>query len=417
MDTQTLLLILFDIILIIGLARLVGLLFVRFRQPPVIGEIIAGILLGPSLLGLLSPGLEKQLFPTSTQPFLYLLSEIGLIFYMFLVGLEINPQHLRQKLKIAILTSNVSILLPFLLGGLLSFTVLYDLNQPNKTPFIPFALFIGAAMSITAFPVLARILTDTGLDKTPLGTLGLTCASVDDISAWCLLAIAIAVTRTNSIVGAIPTLIGIILYTLFMVTLGQKLFKYFLRNYGKTNDLNQGLLTFIYIAVILSAMLTQSIGIDVIFGGFIVGAILPKNTNLCRELTTKTEDFVTTFLLPIFFAYSGLSTDLGLLDQPYLWGACALIILAAIAGKYGGVYWTTRALGVNKSEAKALGWLMNTRGLTELIILNVGLKLGVISPVIFTLFVIMAIVTTIIASPLIAKVYPHPNGATPQPTE
>ncbi|MFM7578818.1 MAG: cation:proton antiporter, partial [Microcystaceae cyanobacterium] len=204
---------------------------------------------------------------------------------------------------------------------------------------------------------------------------------------------AIAVTRTNSIVGAIPTLIGIILYTLFMVTLGQKLFKYLLRNYGKTNDLNQGLLTLIYIVVILSAMLTQSIGIDVIFGGFIVGAILPKNTNLSQELTTKTEDFVATFLLPIFFAYSGLSTDLGLLNQPYLWGVCALIILAAIAGKYGGVYWTTRALGVNKSEAKALGWLMNTRGLTELIILNVGLKLGVISPVIFTLFVIMAIVT------------------------
>lgn len=408
MDTNTLLLILANIIVIIGLARLIGLLFARFQQPPVIGEIIAGIMLGPSLLGLLSPALEKSFFPATTQPFLYLLSEIGLIFYMFLVGLELNPQYLRQKLKVAILTSNVSIFFPFVLGIVLSFFVLYSLNQPNKTSFIPFALFIGAAMSITAFPVLARILKDTGLDKTPLGTLGLTCASVDDISAWCLLAIAIAVTRTDNIFGAFPTLLGIIVYTVFMVTLGRKFFKYILRNYGQKNYLSQGLLTFIYIMVILSAMLTEWIGIDVIFGGFILGAILPKNTNLSKELATKTEDFVSTFLLPIFFAYSGLSTDLGLLNKPYLWAVCALVVAAAIAGKYCGVYVTTRALGVEKQEAKALGWLMNTRGLTELIILNVGLKLGVISPVIFTMFVIMAIITTIITSPLVVKIYPAP---------
>ncbi|AIE75255.1 MULTISPECIES: cation:proton antiporter [unclassified Synechocystis] len=408
MDNNTLLLILANIIIIIGLARLIGLLFGRFQQPPVIGEIIAGIMLGPSLLGLLSPAVEKSLFPPTTQPFLYLLSEIGLIFYMFLVGLELNPQHLRQKLKVAILTSNVSILFPFILGIALSSAILYSLNQPNQTSFIPFALFIGSAMSITAFPVLARILKDTGLDKTPLGTLGLTCASVDDISAWCLLAIAIAATRTNNILGAVPTLLGIIVYTVFMVTLGRKFFKYILRNYGQKNYLSQGLLTFIYIAVILSAMLTEWIGIDVIFGGFILGAILPKNTNLSKELTTKTEDFVSTFLLPIFFAYSGLSTDLGLLNNPTLWAVCALVVTAAIAGKYGGVYLTTRALGVEKQEAKALGWLMNTRGLTELIILNVGLKLGVISPVIFTIFVIMAIVTTLITSPLVTRIYPVP---------
>lgn len=409
MDTKTLLLVLFDIVLIIGLARLMGLLFARLHQPPVIGEIIAGIMLGPSLLGLLSPSLEKFLFPPSTQPFLYLLSEIGLIFYMFLVGLELDTKHLHQKFKIAILTSNVSIILPFLLGGILSFLVLHSINQPNKTGLIPFILFIGAAMSITAFPVLARILTDTGLDKTPLGTLALTCASVDDISAWCLLAIAIAVTRTNSIMAAIPTLVGIVFYVVLMLTVGQRFFKYIFRNYGKTNYLNKGLLTFIYILVILSAMLTEGIGIDVIFGGFILGTMLPKDNNLSEELTTKTEDFVSIFLLPIFFAYSGLSTQLGLLNRPYLWAICILIIIVAITGKYGGVYLISRALGVDPQEAKALGWLMNTRGLTELIILNVGLKLGVISPIIFTLFVIMAIATTVIASPLVAKIYPVPS--------
>jgi len=408
MDTKTLLLILLDIVLIIGLARLVGLLFSRFHQPPVIGEIIAGIMLGPSLLGLLSKSLETTLFPTTIQPFLYLLSQIGLIFYMFLVGLELNLQSLRKQVKVAILISNVSVICPFILGVILAFFVLYSLNQPNSTAFLPFAFFIGAAMSITAFPVLARILTDTGLAKTPLGTLGLTCASVDDISAWCLLAIAIGITRNNQIGEAIPTLFGVSFYIVVMFTLGQKAFKYLLRNYDKTEYLNQGLLTFIYIVVILSAMLTEWIGIDVIFGGFIVGVILPKNNNLSKELTEKTEEFVSIFLLPIFFAYSGLSTNISLLNHPYLWGVCALIIIVAITGKYGGVYITSRILGINSQEAKALGWLMNTRGLTELIILNVGLKLGVISPVVFTLFVIMAIMTTIMASPLVAKTYPVP---------
>lgn len=417
MDTKTLLLILLQIVLIIGLARLVGLLFARFHQPPVIGEIIAGIMLGPSLLGMLSNSLEKTLFPTSTQPFLYLLSQIGLIFYMFLVGLELNLQNLKKQAKVAILISNVSIFCPFILGVILAFFSLYALNQPNSTAFLPFAFFIGASMSITAFPVLARILTDTGLAKTPLGALGLTCASVDDISAWCLLAIAIAITRTNHIAEAIPTLFGISVYILVMFTFGQKMFKYALRSYDKTEYLNQGLLTFIYIVVILSAMLTEWVGIDVIFGGFIIGVILPKNNNLSKELTEKTEEFVSIFLLPIFFAYSGLSTDLSLLNRPYLWGICVLVIIVAIVGKYGGVYLASKFLGINSQEGKALGWLMNTRGLTELIILNVGLKLGVISPVIFTLFVIMAIVTTIIASPLLTKTYPVPSLAANHQTE
>ncbi|MEB3191894.1 MAG: cation:proton antiporter [Snowella sp.] len=406
MNNNTLLLILLEIATIIGLARLVGLLFFYFKQPQVMGEIVAGIMLGPSLLGWIAPNFFKTLFPSTTTPFLYLLSQIGLIFFMFLVGLELNPKYLRHKLKIAILTSNISILLPFILGVILAFTILYKINNLSQVSFVAFALFVGAAMSITAFPVLARILTDKKLAQTPLGTLALTCASVDDISAWCLLAIAITVTRTNNVLGAIPTILYIGIYGTVMIVFGRKVLKRLVRSYDRTGQLEQWLLTLIYIAVILSAVMTEWIGIDVIFGGFLLGAVMPKNIGLTNDLTAKTEDFVSTFLLPIFFAYSGLNTQFNLLNTPYLWGICGLVILAAIVGKYVGVYGTTRFYGVEKREAQALGWLMNTRGLTELIILNVGLQLKVISPVIFTMFVIMALVTTLITSPLVEWVYP-----------
>lgn len=407
MANDTLILILLEIITIIGLARIMGLVFHRLKQPPVIGEIIAGIMLGPSLLGLISPAGMQTLFPTSTQPFLYLLSQIGLIFYMFLVGLELNPKFLKNKLKIAIFISNVSIFLPFIMGVILSFFLLYQLNQQSGVSFLAFTLFVGVAMSITAFPVLARILTDNNLAKTPLGTLALTCASIDDISAWCLLAIAVAVTRTNSMAGAIPTLISIILYAAVMVTLGRRIFGRFLSPYRQAETLSTWVLTFIYVVVILSAILTEWMGIDVIFGGFIIGAIMPKDNQLNEILTSRTKDFVEVFLLPIFFAYSGLNTQLSLLNNPYILGAGVLIILGAVIGKYSGAYYTSRFLGVNKPEAQALGLLMNTRGLTELIVLNIGLKLKVISPTIFSLFVIMALVTTIMTSPLLDKVYPR----------
>ena len=412
MDTQTLLLVLVEIAVIIGLARVMGMLFARFKQPPVIGEICAGIMLGPSFLGMLSPESLTVLFPSSTLPYLFLLSQIGLIFYMFLVGLELNPKFLSGKLKIAAGISNVSIILPFSLGFILADFVLYRLNQPSPALFLPFALFVGSAMSITAFPVLARILTDKGLTQTALGSMALTCASIDDISAWCLLAIAIAVTRTDSITTAIPILFGVASYVIFMMTAGRRFAKQVLGNYVQSGSIQQGLLTFIYIAVILSAVITEWIGIDVIFGGFILGVIIPKNNNLSAELKNKTEDFVTTFLLPLFFAYSGLNTELGLLNTSFLWGVCLLVILAAVAGKFCGVYLSARFFGIASQEAKAMGWLMNTRGLTELVILNVGLKLNVISPVMFTLFVIMALATTMITSPLLDRIYPSRAIAT-----
>ena len=406
MTNNSLILVLLEISIIIGLSRLMGAIFLRFRQPPVVGEIMAGIMLGPSLLGLLAPHEFSFLFPSSLQPFLYLLAQIGLIFFMFLVGLGIDPQHLKSRLKLSILISNISILLPLMMGALLAIYFLYDLNNiPNITRG-SFAIFIGAAMSITAFPVLARILTDMKLEKTALGTLALTCASIDDLCAWCLLAIAIALTNTHSIETAVPTIVGISLYTIVMATAGRHILKFILNRYTNDRDENQGLFTFIYIIVTFSALLTEWVGIDVIFGGFIVGAIMPKKSALITTLKSQTENFISTFLLPIFFAYSGLNTQLGLLNTPYLWFVCLVVICTAIAGKYLGVYGTARWGGVASRDAQALGWLMNTRGLTELIILNVALKLGVISPTIFTIFVIMALATTVMTSPLVGRIMP-----------
>ncbi len=406
MTNNQLILVLLQVSLIIGLSRIIGNLFSRFKQPSVIGEIIAGIMLGPSLLGWCFPRFSPQLFPSESLPFLYLISQVGLIFFMFLVGLELNPQHLRGKIKTAIAVSNISIILPFILGVILSFIWLYPLNDNSQISLIAFALFIGSAMSITAFPVLARIITDNNLQNTPLGTLALTCASVDDIMAWSLLAVAIAVTRTNSILAAIPTILGISVYGFLMLTVGRKILKPITRQYKKTGQVSREILTLIYIGVLLSAVITDLIGIDVIFGGFLLGAIIPKNQGFIEELIQKTEDFVSTFMLPIFFAYSGLNTQIGLLNTPYLWLMTVVIILAAIIGKYFGAYGAARFWGVGNREASALGWLMNTRGLTELIILNVGLKLKVISPEIFTMFVIMALATTIMGSPLLEWTYP-----------
>ncbi|MDS3860210.1 cation:proton antiporter [Thermosynechococcaceae cyanobacterium BACA0444] len=408
METQTLLLILVDICLIIGLARLVGNLFTRINQPPVMGEIVAGIMLGPSLLGWLAPHTEAILFPKDVMPSIYLLSQIGLIFFMFLVGLEVSPENMRGRLRVAMATSSISILVPFTLGVSLALTLLQPLRTNPEISNLAFALFLGAAMSVTAFPVLARIIQEKNLQKTPLGLLALTCASVDDITAWCLLAMAIIATRSNDIFSAWPTLVGISLFTMLMMTVGRRWIEQQMRAWAQRGPLTLSQQTIIYIFLILSAIGTQLLNIDVIFGGFIMGVIMPKNLASTVYLRERIQDFVTIFLLPLFFAYSGINTQIGLVNTPTLWGLTILILLAAVLGKFGGTYWVSRWTGLPAGEAAALGLLMNTRGLTELIILNVGLSLKVISPVLFTMLVIMALVTTFIASPLMDRVYPGP---------
>ncbi|MEH2254216.1 cation:proton antiporter [Nostoc sp.] len=398
-------LVLVEVLIVIGLSRLVGLGFRSIKQPLVIGEIVAGIMLGPSLFGLVAPDVAVTLFPPETFPFLNVLSQVGLIFFMFLIGLELNPKYLSGQLKVAILTSHVSILVPFSLGTLLA-VLLYPLVSNASVSFTAFALFLGAAMSITAFPVLARIITENNLQGTRLGTLALTCAAVDDVTAWCLLAVAIAVARTGDFAGAILTIIASIVYIGLMLTAGRWFLKRLAKHYLRAGRLSQLLLAGIYMGVVASALITELIGIHLIFGAFLLGAAMPKNEDLVRELAVKTEDFVLIFLLPIFFAYSGLKTQIGLLNRPELWLLCALVLGVAIAGKYVGTYVAARVSGISKREASALGWLMNTRGLTELIVLNIGLELGVISPLIFTMLVIMALVTTFMTSPLLEWTYP-----------
>jgi Kef-type K+ transport system membrane component KefB/nucleotide-binding universal stress UspA family protein len=398
-------LVLVEVLIVIALSRLVGLGFRWIKQPQVIGEIVAGIMLGPSLFGLVAPDLAATVFPAEAVPFLNVLSEIGLIFFMFLIGLELNPKYLKNNLDTAILTSHVSILVPFSLGSLLAL-LLYPIVSNNSVSFTAFALFLGAAMSITAFPVLARIITEHNLQNTKLGTLALTCAAVDDVTAWCLLAVAIAVTRTNSMVGALPTIFEALIYIVFMLTVVRWFLQRLSKHYNRTGRLTQLVLAGIYMGVVASALITEWIGIHLIFGAFLLGAAMPKNAGLTRELAEKTEDFVLIFLLPVFFAYSGLRTEIGLLNSPELWLLCAAVLGVAIIGKYVGTYAAARVCGISNREASALGWMMNTRGLTELIVLNIGLSLGVISPILFTMLVIMALVTTFMTSPLLEWTYP-----------
>ncbi|MFM2063488.1 MAG: hypothetical protein RLZZ507_3158 [Cyanobacteriota bacterium] len=403
---HTVILVLVEVLIVMGMSRLVGLAFKSIKQPLVIGEIFAGIMLGPSLFGLIAPHAAATLFPPETVPFLNVLSQVGLIFFMFLIGLELNPKYLSGNLQAAILTSNISIIVPFSLATILSL-LLYPLVSNVNVSFTAFALFLGAAMSITAFPVLARIITENNLQGTRLGTLALTCAAVDDVTAWCILAVAIAVARHGSIdQKAILTIFESLIYIGFMFTVGRWFLKRLITHYRRTGRLSQFVLALIYMGVMASALITEFIGIHLIFGAFLLGAVMPKNAELVREIAVKTEDFVLIFLLPVFFAHSGLRTQIGLLNRPELWLLCALVLGVAIAGKYFGTYVAARLSGINKREASALGWLMNTRGLTELIVLNIGLELGVISPLLFTMLVVMALVTTFMTSPLLEWTYP-----------
>ncbi|MBD2603091.1 cation:proton antiporter [Scytonema hofmannii FACHB-248] len=405
MHIDTVILVLIEVLIVIGMSRLIGLALEWLKQPLVIGEIVAGIMLGPSLFGWVAPNLAATLFPPETVPFLNVLSQVGLIFFMFLIGLELDPKYLKGKIDVAIFTGFISVLVPFALATLLAL-LLYPLLSHGNVSFTAFTLFLASATSMTAFPVLARIITEKNLQATYLGTLALTSAAVNDLVAWCLLAVAIAVAREGTIGGAWHTIIALLLYIGFMMTVGRTFLQRLAIYYRRTKRLNQLLLALIYMGVVASALITELIGIDLIFGAFLLGTIMPKNAGLVREIAGKTKDFVLIFLLPVFFAYSGLRTQIGLVNRPELWLLCGLVLFVAIAGKYTGTYVAARFSGIEKREASALAWLMNTRGLTELIVLNIGLSLGVITPLLFTMLVIVALVTTFMTSPLLEWTYP-----------
>ena len=301
--------------------------------------------------------------------------------------MELDPTLLRGRGHAAVVISHVSIIAPFFLGALLAL-FLYTHLSSDAVPFVSFALFMGIAMSITAFPVLARILIERDLLKTKVGAVTLTCAAVDDVTAWCLLAFVVATVRAAGLHQALVTVGLALLYLIAMFFVVRPLLARFGRLHEHSGRLSQNLVAVIFALVLASSAITDLIGIHSIFGAFMLGAMMPKQGGFVRELTDKIEDFAVVFLLPVYFAYTGLRTQIGLLDSGDLWLFCVLIIGVATIGKFGGSAVAARVTGLGWREASALGVLMNTRGLMELIILNIGLDLGVISPVLFAMMVL-----------------------------
>jgi Kef-type K+ transport system membrane component KefB len=390
--------------IVIAAARVVGGLFSRIHQPRVVGEIVAGIVLGPSLLGVWWPEAIRYLFPPEVTSVLRVMAQFGLILFMFIIGLELDHKLLRGSSHTAVLISHVSIVLPFSLGVVASLAI-YPIVGSGR--FTGFALFMGAAMAITAFPVLARILTDTGLHRTRLGTVAIVCAAVDDITAWCVLAVVVAVVKTNGAADAVQTIGLAVGFVAVMFVVVRPMLRRLATVHEARGVLNPPVLAGILVGVFLTAWATEAIGIHAIFGAFVAGAIMPRSKALADEITGKLEDVTVVFLLPIFFAVVGLSTRFGLLDDARLWLLAASIILIAVAGKLGGSIVAARADGQGWRFSVGLGLLMNTRGLTEIVILTIGRSLGVISPALFTIMVLMALVTTIMATPLLHVFYPR----------
>lgn len=394
---------------IIITARLMGLLFSKLGQPAVIGEVIGGILLGPSLLGRLAPDAQAVLLPATALPFLNVIAQLGVILYMFLVGLELDLQVLRGRAARTIAISNAGIIVPFALGAALAW-MLFESYAPVGVTQLPFTLFLGVSMAITAFPVLARILGDRGLQRTPIGVLALTCAAIDDVSAWCLLAFVVSVTQ-NTPEDAIATSLLTALYIGFMLTLGRRLMALVVTKLEHSRHVGEQALALVLASVLLSAIATEYIGVHAIFGAFLLGAIIPHQSPIAAHVRERIEDIVRVMLLPAFFAVTGLRTQIGLLQTVEEWLICGLIIVVATSGKFGGVFAAARITGLNWRDSATLGILMNTRGLVELIVLNIGLDLGVITPRLFTMLVIMAVVTTMMTSPVLSRLTRPGAGA------
>jgi len=391
---------LLQVIVIVLAARALGALFLKIGQPSVIGEMVAGILLGPSLLGLVAPGLQTFLFPASSMGALRLLSQIGVILFMFVVGIELDVRHLRQKADAAVVVSHASIIVPFFLGTA-SALLLYRSLAPAGVPFSAFALFIGVAMSITAFPVLARILEERRLSGSQLGATAIACAAVDDVTAWCLLAVVVAIVRANGLAGSLMTIALTLLFIVVMLFGVKPLAARVVGERTAGRNGSVGLLAGIFSFVFASALFTEMIGIHALFGAFLAGVCMPPDPGLRQFLRERLETFSSVLLLPLFFAFTGLRTQIGLLADWQSWLLCAGIIAVAIAGKLGGSMIAARFTGMLWGDSFALGVLMNTRGLIELIALNLGYDLGVLSPRIFAMLVLMALITTLMTGPLL----------------
>lgn len=392
---------------IIAVARLCGWLAYYIGQPRVVGEMIAGVLVGPSFLGLIAPGIQAAIFPKDVIPVLFVLSNIGLALYMFLVGADVDHQKLTGKMYRHSMWLFASGLLPtFVLGGVIGFLFYETLSLPHVNPLV-FAIFLGASISLTAFPMLARILQEEKLTHSNIGTLSLIAASMDDAAAWCLVALAVALAQAKSILIGLMAGVGGAIFAVLMLTVGKRLFRIIGEKTEQTQSLSHTHLGIILISVLLAAWFTDYIGIFSVFGGFITGLAMPKNAVFLRELHEKLSDIVIVFLVPIFFVYSGLNTQLTLISHDSALFIFLMVLIVSIAGKYGGCTLTMKLLGYSFKEASAIGGLMNARGLMVLILVNIGFMYNIISEDLFAILVLMAIVTTALAMPIYRLSFPR----------
>jgi len=392
---------LLQVIVIIMATRILGGLFGRFGQPPVIGEMVAGILLGPSLLGWLWPDVSTFVFPKESMGILQLLSQIGVCLFMFVVGMELELAHVRRNTAKVVLVSHASIMFPFLLGSMAA-VLLYSRYAGPGASLPAFALFMGIAMSITAFPVLARILEARGIAKTSLGAMAITCAAVNDATAWGILAFVVAIARATGVSSTIFSLGLVLAFVALMIWVVRPRLAHWLG----LDQINAAMPRRETIAAALlimtaSALTTELIGIHALFGAFLAGVVMPRKKDFLDYALVRLENFSSFFLLPLFFAFSGLRTQVTLLNDMKSWLLCLAIIGVAIVGKLGGSMFIARATGFKWNEAFALGALMNTRGLVELVALNIAYDLGIISPSIFAMLVLMALFTTFLTGPLL----------------
>lgn len=411
--THPLAILLLQIVTIIVVARIFGFFCRKIGQPSVIGEIAAGIFLGPSFIGMYFPDFSHFVFPDKSMDNLKFLSQIGLILFMFVVGMELELKTLKNKANDAVVISHASIIFPFTLGVGLAY-LLYSEFAPANVNFLSFALFIGISMSITAFPVLARIVQERGLTKTRLGSIVITCAAADDITAWCILAAVIAIVKAGSVLSAIYIIIMAVAYVFLMLKIVQPFLKRLGDKHSNKESLSKPVVAIFFITLLISAFATEVIGIHALFGAFLAGVIMPSNMNFRTIFIEKIEDVAVLLLLPLFFVFTGLRTQIGLLDSWHLWSIAILIIAVATVGKFVGSAFAAKFVGQSWRDSLIIGALMNTRGLMELIVLNIGYDLGVLSDEIFAMLVIMALVTTFMTGPfldLINKFIPEKKSA------
>lgn len=396
--THPLAILLLQIITILITARIFGFIFKKIGQPSVMGEIVAGIFLGPSFTGLFFPEFSLFLFPKTSLPNLQFISQIGLILFMFIVGMELDLKVLKKKAHEAVIISHASIIIPFALGmGLAYF--MYQPFAPDGIGFLAFSLFIGISLSITAFPVLARIVQERQLTKTRLGAIVITCAAADDVTAWCILAVVIAIAKAGSVLSSVYIIFMAIAYVLLMLKVVQPFLKRLGDIYSSRDTLTKPIVAVFLVTLLISSYITEAIGIHALFGAFMAGAIMPQSLSFRNIFIEKVEDVSLILLLPLFFVFTGLRTQIGLLNEPHLWQTCAVIVALATGGKFLGSALAARFVGQSWKDSLSIGALMNTRGLMELIVLNIGFDLGILSPAVFAMMVIMALATTFMTGP------------------